>query len=319
MRDRLAAVVVAVPFGLGLLAAPTTADDVAFRFADRDITESSDFVVDGDLAYTTNDSGDSGRVFTVSLTTGETVGVTQWEDDPTDVEALAPAGPGEVWVGDIGDNQAKRRDVGVTRVPVGRGERTWSGTTYQLTYPDGPADAETLLCDPATGRLYVVTKEVFAGNVYAAPARLSAIGPNVMTRIGVAPGIATDGAFLPDGRHVVIRSYQGAVVYTWPALEQVGSFALPDQQQGEGIAVAADDTLWLSSEGVHSPVLHVRLPADVRRELDHSSASQSASPTPAPQPPGEPDVTSHETWPWLLGGLVMLGAVVVLVRSLRPR
>jgi hypothetical protein len=203
LRDRLAAVVVAVPFGLGLLAAPTTADDVAFRFADRDITESSAFVVDGDLAYTSNDSGDSGRVFTVSLTTGETVGVTHWEDDPTDVEALAPAGRGEVWVGDIGDNQAKRRDVGVTRVPVGRGERTGSGTTYHLTYPDGPADAETLLCDPATGRLYVVTKEVFAGNVYAAPARLSAIGPNVMTRIGVAPGIATDGAFLPDGRHVV--------------------------------------------------------------------------------------------------------------------
>ena len=38
---------------------------------------------------------------------GETVGVTTWADDPVDVEALAPAGPGEVWVGDIGDNAGR--------------------------------------------------------------------------------------------------------------------------------------------------------------------------------------------------------------------
>lgn len=319
MGERLLAALVTLPFGVGLLAGPSSADDTAFRLADGEITESSAFVVDGEVAYTTNDSGDSGRVFTISLATGETVGVTHWAVAPEDVEALAPAGPGEVWVGDIGDNAGGRSDVTVTRVPVGTGERTASGPTYRLSYPDGAHDAETLLCDPRDARLYVVTKEAFAGGVYAAPSRLSADGPNVLTKVGSGPGIATDGAFLADGRHVVIRGYYGAAVLTWPGLEHVASFALPDQEQGEGIGVGPDDSLWLSSEGVHAPVLHVDLPSAVRRSL---AAAPTPTPTPAQTPtelPSEPGAASHETWPWLLGGLVLIGTFVVLIRSLRPR
>ena len=92
---------VAVPFLLGAAAgAPGAADHPAFRFADPEIVESSGLVVlpgagrDAGLVVTTNDSGDSGRVFTVDPATGDTVGVTSWPTDPDDVEALAPAGPG---------------------------------------------------------------------------------------------------------------------------------------------------------------------------------------------------------------------------------
>ena len=76
---------------------------------------------------TTNDSGDSGRVFAVDPATGDTVGTTSWSPAPEDVEALAPAGPGHVWVGDIGDNRRARDSVQVLRVPVGRAAtRPWS-------------------------------------------------------------------------------------------------------------------------------------------------------------------------------------------------
>ena len=61
--------------------------------------------------------------------------------------------------------------------------------------------------------------------------------------------IATDAAFFPDGRHIIVRNYTQAAVYSWPELVEVGRFGLPDQEQGEGIAVADDDTIYASSEG----------------------------------------------------------------------
>jgi hypothetical protein len=314
LREVLAGVAVTVPLVLGLTAGGGR-HDVAFRFQDRDIIESSGLVIDGDLAYTTNDSGDSGRIFAVDTRTGETVGVTEWSDSPTDVEALAPAGPGEVWVADIGDNDGDRDQVEVARVPVGRGERHVDAETYALTFSGGAVDAETLLSDPRTGRLYVVSKEVFSGTVYAAPRRLSPDGDNLLTAIGSAAGIATDGAFFPDGMHLIVRSYSGAEVYAWPGLRRVASFNLPEQEQGEGLAIDADGGLWLSSEGVQAPVLHLDLPAAVRQVMAGPSAHRA--PTTDDTRPADP--ASHDAWPWLAGLLLFLVAGAVLVRSLKPR
>ena len=200
--------VVTVPFLLGAAAGvPDAADEVAFRFTDPDIVESSGLVAVDGLVVTTNDSGDSGRVFTVDPATGATVGVTTWPTDPEDVEALAPAGPGHVWVADIGDNQHARASVSVLRVPVGRGDRDVVPEAYELVYPDGARDAEALVSHPVTGQLFLVTKGVFAGTVYAAPQRLRADRPNRLTEVGQAPGIVTDATFLPGGGGVVMRTY----------------------------------------------------------------------------------------------------------------
>ncbi len=104
------AALLAIPFVIGTAVgfSPESGDEV-FAFQDPAIVESSGLVALGDgLFATTNDSGDSGRVFTVD-DDGETVGVTTWASTPDDVEALAPAGDGEVWVGDIGDNPGSVR------------------------------------------------------------------------------------------------------------------------------------------------------------------------------------------------------------------
>jgi hypothetical protein len=331
MLDRVMAGAVVVPFLMGAASAPSHPGHVEFTFRDPAIIESSGLVVEHGLFVTTNDSGDSGRVFTVDPATGQTVGVTRWSDSPTDVEALAPAGPGAVWVGDIGDNSASRDSVQVTRVPVGRGDRTVDSTTYELTYPKGAVNAETLLSDPTTGRLYVASKNVFGGDLYRAPARLDATHPNRLRRVGPVLPIATDGAFLHDGRHVILRDYSRAVVYTFPGLEEVGSFRLPDQDQGEGLAVTADGAVFVSSEGQAEPVLRVPLPQDVRRVLAPApAASSSASSSAAPSPgsgtfsregrelPEQP-YTDRPVWPWFLTAWVVLLALVVLLRSLRRR
>ena len=234
MGDRLLAGLVVVPFLLGAAAAPTSPARVACTFQDPEIVESSGLVAQDGLFLTTNDSGDSGRVFAVDPATGSTVGLAHWSEDPTDVEALAPARDGGVWVGDIGDNTGSRDSVEVTRVPVTAADTTVDGETYELDYPDGPHNAESLLSDPRTGRLYVATKSVFGGTVYRAPRTLSADGPNRLRPVGDVLAIATDGAFFPDGRHVVLRDYSHAVVYTFPDLHEVALVPAADAGAGGG-------------------------------------------------------------------------------------
>lgn len=316
--DRALALLVAVPFVVGATAAPPgPAAPVAFSFQDPAIVESSGLALVDGLVVTVNDSGDRGQVFTVDPATGETVGVTRWDTEPRDVEALAPAGDGEVWVGDIGDNGAVRDAVVVLRVPVGRGDRTVEPERYELVYPDGATDAETLVAEPGTGRLVVVSKGILGGTVYRAPARLDPDRPNRLRAIGAALPIATDGGFWPDGRHLVVRNYGQADVLTWPGLEEVGSFDLPEQEQGEGLTVEPDGHLLISTEGARSDVLRVRLPREVRAAIapPEPSTSPSGSPSSQSRPGDDPDRPFDDgpQWGWIVAGLALVALPVLVV------
>jgi hypothetical protein len=320
MTERLLAGVAVLPFLMGAAFAPADERQVVTSFQDPEITESSGLVVDGEIAYTVNDSGDSGRVFAVDLRTGETVRVTRWSPEPTDVEALAPAGPDSLWVGDIGDNRAVRESIQLYEVPRDApGVQASFVQPVELVYPDGPHDAETLMAGP-DGRLYIATKGVLGGTLYVTPEPLRTDRPNVLEAVGPVLAIATDGAFLPDGEHLVIRNYTSAVVYDFPSMQRAASFPLPSQEQGEGIAPYGADRLLLSSEGVGAELLSVPLPA-------------LATPTPTPSPTASghttvsredvelPETTSTErpAWPWFLSALVVVGMLAVLMRSLRRR
>jgi len=322
MLVRALGLLAVVPFVLG---AAGTAGERAFTIQDPQLTEASAMVVlPGGLFATTNDSGDTGRVFVLDGT-GATVGVTHWEADPTDTEALAPAGGNELWVGDIGDNTASRKTVQVAEVPVGRGDRAVTPTVYSLAHPDGAHDAETLLCDPSTGRLYLATKGLLGGTLYAAPAHLVTGAINRLTPMGHVLPIATDGTFLPGGKDVLIRNYFSATVYAWPSLAPKAAFALPSQPQGEGVGVTPAGTLYLSSEGLHSEVLVDHLPPQVEKALapaerspspgngDHSTGSGDSSVRHA-------DSSASTAWfPWVLGGAAVLAVAGLVVGVLGRR
>lgn len=338
---RWAAAAVAVPFLIGATQPSTLVredEETITHFADPEIIESSGLAVIDGRYVTVNDSGDAGRVFTVSPATGETVGVTTWEPDPVDVEALAPViengeATGEVWVGDIGDNLAARASVSLLRVEVGEGERSVTPASYELVYPDGPRDAESLVTDPATGRLYVVSKGYTGGAFYAVPENLDPDGPNRLERLGDAVAVATDAAFFPDGRHLVVRTYVTAHVYTFPGLEELDSIWLPRQPQGEGVAVdpADPDAILLTSEGVEQPILRVAVPDDLLAQM--SSTTQTPSPGADDTAAGADgaDGTAGQEYdlglppPWVavavLGGAVLLvgGLTYAVVRRRAPR
>lgn len=319
LREAVAAGLIALPFGIGVAASePVESPRPEFRFTDPAVVESSGLALVDGLVVTVNDSGDEARVFAVDPATGETVGVTRWSAEPSDIEALAPAGDGTVWVGDIGDNAADRDTISVARVPVGRGQLTVEAPTYELRYPRAPSDAEALLVHPGTGRLYVVTKGVFGGVVYAAPVSLSTEVANPLRQVGRAMPLVTDGAFLPDGEQVVLRDYGRAVVYDFPSFEAVAEVVLPEQQQGEGIAATAQDQVLISSEGQRAPVYDVTLPAGADPSEEEPTATTSTHSREGQELPQQPPVPRDPTQ-WLLGVGLAVVALLVLIRALRPR
>ncbi len=333
MPSRWVSLVVAAPFVLALASGPATEKvDPLFRFQDRAISESSGLVVlPSGLVVTVNDSGDSARVFVVDPTTGRTVGVTSWDAEAVDDEALAPAGPDQVWVGDLGDNLASRDSIRVTRVPVGRGDRTGYLASYSLTYPRHRSyDAETLLSDPSSGRLFVVTKSALGGRIFAAPAQLSADGPNPLRQVGVAPPLVTDGSFVPEGDRVVLRDYGRFVELSFPGWRTLTAGSLPAQRQGEGLAVTDDGHLLVSSEGSRQPVYAVPDPlapppsptATATAPTPTPTPSATATPTPLSRTGQElPEETPADRDPrgFLIGAGVAVVALLVLWRALRPR
>ncbi len=322
-----------------LVVLPATADgtgpgraDVVVTLRDDAIDESSGAVVRGHRLFTVNDSGDGPYVYEVDLRTGETVGVTTFAaEEPEDVEALAPGAGGALWVGDIGDNRTTRNTVDLYRVVPRPGGGSVAAPRYVLEYPDGAHDAEALLVRPRTGRVLVVTK-TFArgGTVYRGPARLEADRPNRLEKVAVVPGMVTDGAFLPGGDRVLLRTYGSAAVYSYPAFEEVTRFTLPPQEQGEAVAVGDDGRVYLTSEGERSDVLGLDLPSSTSGPTAEPSAEPDAQPGgagPADRPgPG----TRYDPEPWMglgpaglllavLGSGTALGLGWWLVRSSRRR
>jgi hypothetical protein len=295
---------------------------VVFSFVDPSIDESSGLVDLGPVMVTTNDSGGDALVFVVDSRTGRTVGRTTFAAEVEDVEALAPAGRHAVWVGDIGDNDARRESVQVYRVPVGHGDRSVHATRYDLVYPDGAHDAESLVASHA-GRLYVITKGLLGGTAYAAPLHLRADRPNMLRPVGSVDVWATDAALFPDGRHVLVRGYGTAAVYTFPGFAPVASLDLPRQRQGEGVSIGASGRIRLSSEGRNSPVLQVALSDALRAIVEPAPVGVEPSATPAVPDTAASESSSGRTdaRTLALGGTlvvaVLAGAVVVLRRRNR--
>lgn len=308
----LAALLLAVP---ARAADPPIPSARLFSFGDDRILESSGLVDRARVVYTNNDSGDAAIVYGVDPATGRTVTTTTYAPSVHDVEAIAPGAGGTIWAGDIGDNAHRRGDVAVYQVRPLAGSHP--GTRYLLRYPDGPHDAETLLVQPHTHRVFVVSKSPFGGVVYAAPRRLVS-GPQSqrLRAFAKVSGLVTDGAFFPDGRHVVLRTYGTASVYTFPDFRLTGTVQLPAQPQGEGISVGPGGRVLVSSESLHSQVLAVRLPAalSTRGGVTPGRSERVSARSRAPEQSAAPARTARD---WIRIALVVAGVGGLAALALR--
>jgi hypothetical protein len=247
-----------------------------FKISDPGISESSGLAVSRlhpGIVYTHNDSGHLPQVFAVGQD-GKTKAVfTIAGAHARDWEAISVGrdekGRPAIYIGDIGDNlNGAWPYVTVYRVPEPTKLRsqTLHATAFRFKYEDGARNAESLLINPRTNRLYIASKtKLFtggAGTLYEAPAHLRTSGFNTLRKVGSAPATATDGAFAPDGSTFVIRGYFGATLYTAPG-KKLTDVDLPTQDQGESITYTLDGrALMVGSEGEDEPVYKVPLPSE---------------------------------------------------------
>ncbi len=208
------------------------------------------------VLFVHNDSGDSARFFALGAA-GRTRAVFTLPGAPSlDWEDVA-SGPGHtLWFGDIGDNRLRKPHVSVIRVhePRKLGSRDLASTTFRLTFPGGPHNAEALMVQPRTGRVYVISKAKTGARIYRAPATLSPDADNVLTAVARAPKTVTGGDFAPDGKTFVLRGYGKAYLY-----HRLGGtprvIDLPSQKQGESIGFNRNGSaLLVGSEGLSQPI-----------------------------------------------------------------
>lgn len=227
--------------------------------------------------YTHNDSGDSARFWRFGLD-GKCEGpfevsgaqAVDWED----MASAVIGGSKYLYFADIGDNVEKRASVVVYRVaePASSSKVIAKFDRFELTYPDGPHNAETFLVHPKQGEMQIVTKadsgecRVYGTGATPSPGRqrLSYLGSFTMSS-PLPPGrLATGGDVSPDGRFVVVRSYLEAYEFAcrspqnWFKVKPViVKTAL--EPQGEAIGYSLDGKM-LVTTSEHPPCQVATIP-----------------------------------------------------------
>lgn len=277
---------VTVPLFLGascfLLAQPASVGPGVIRGTVQDprLREISGVVAShrqSNVLWVHNDSGSRAEVYALSqegalLATYRVQGAEarDWEDI-----ALGP-GPDPakeyLYIGDIGDNRARYPAIQVYRTPEPNLKsqpatpilHTEPCERIQLVYPDGPQDAETLVVDPVTGDLFIVSKRHLFSHVYRASAPLKTGKAIPLVLVTLLPwGLATGGDISKDGKQVVFRGPSHAMIWQrpeqgplWGNLRHNGKqVRLQSEPQGEAICFGEGDrSLITLSEGMLPPI-----------------------------------------------------------------
>lgn len=214
-----------------------------------------------------NDSGDAASLYAIDSTgrllgTFRAVGAVNedWEDIATGPGA---DGSPALYVADTGNNSRNRDFVVVYRVKepdtgqsAGSPADTQPVEPFQFVYPDGKHDAEALIVDPQTGRIYIITKSRSESpGVYRSPSTLKTgtamtlerMQGNAMAKLANLR-LVTGGAASPDGSRVMIRTYFTAYeLYRAPGKgfetvfdSEPVQVTLPLEPQGEAISYSLD-------------------------------------------------------------------------------
>lgn len=209
-----------------------------------------------------NDSGGKSRLF-LTKENGEDYGIVNlpsienrdWED-----LAIAPfpgTGISTLYIADIGDNLNQYETKFIYRINEPNIENIQDKLSLNVTdisviefsYPDGNHNAETLLTDPKTGDLFIVTKSINSTGLYQLTFPYSFDEVNVLTKVGTLDiSNAVGGEISPDGREILIKNYNSIFHWTLDAEENTSSvidktpIRLPyfREPQGEAIGWKAD-------------------------------------------------------------------------------
>jgi len=269
----------ACTLGAGLSASPAHADTgvtVVCLFTDLRLVAIRGlpaWIAHRGFLWTHNDSSGGPYLYAVDARTCRTLARVRVAGIPArDMEAISYGrdrkGRPVIWLGDIGDNRDSWPYVRLHRIREPKvivDGMTVNAKTYRFTYSDRPHNAETLLADPSSQRLWVVTKQLAHGSLYALPTPMSTAKVNIARPLRVEGGLITDGAISPDGRRYVLRDYVNATFFDGlPPGRQTSVVRLPLQFQGEAITWTPDGTALLVASERDDRLLRIEAPVASR-------------------------------------------------------
>jgi hypothetical protein len=269
---------------------------------------------------------------------------------PRDTEDMALSPDGKtLWVGDIGDNDKVRPNLGLWKMPA---DGSKSPVLYRVRYPagEGPFDAEGLMIN-GDGNPIVVTKEANKVSLFvptgtlkpgetdgvlmkrAADLKLpSSTTDNPLGLVGRL--VATGAAVSPDRSKLVIRTYADAFEFPVSDDNLVAAVKgtptatpLPNEPQGESISYSPDGKyLYTVSDmqgntgGAENDILRYTPAARVTAA---KTAGTAAGTTTATKKASWFSKLSLDDITYLVGAVGVLGAILVgfgifgIVRSRR--
>jgi len=244
------------------------------------------------LYYAHNDSGDSSRFFAITPD-GHLQAIYYFNGDPAlplgvkDCEDIA-VGPGPnsnasyVYMGDIGDNNGRRKYITVYRIkePVLHFPTPrilidhLDADPLVLRYPDGPRDAETLMVDPIEKLIYIISKREDSVHVYSTPLSFRAhdtvtLAKNTNLYFSGVNKWITAGDIAQKGDQILVKSYRKVYYWQRPAHEPVWKTLqrpptiLPYiiEPQGEAIGFNLEGTGYYTvSEGLKPELYYYQAP-----------------------------------------------------------
>lgn len=176
--------------------------------------------------WTHNDSGDDARLFLIDKTGKRIATVNLAGANNRDWEDIAigqgPNGKTYLYIADIGDNEAENKYKYIYRVeePLLDLTKTTDTTLSNIEkitfeYPDGVRDAESMMIDPITQDLFVISKRELKCNVYrlASPQPINQpiLAELVIERIEFEKTI--NGDTIRNGDEILIKGYHPKYYY----------------------------------------------------------------------------------------------------------
>ena len=195
----------------------------------RQITEASGLAVSRSFKghlWTHNDSSDHNRIFLIGSDASDAAtfrirntGNRDWED-----MAIGPGpetGINYLYIADIGDNDSKYDVKSIYRFrepevidPDVRIQWIDGEDVIRFRYPDGKKDAETVMLDPRTKDIYVVSKSDFPTVIYMASYPQNTQEIFDIEILGYLPFTgATAGDISSDGKNITIKTKEK--IYNW--------------------------------------------------------------------------------------------------------
>jgi hypothetical protein len=333
-RDRVRSVIgralTALLLGVLFVASDARASEpeTICRFSDDRLVEISGITrsqVHANVLWLHNDSSYGPYIYAVDATDCTTLARIEIEGiEARDLEDIAsgidPAGRPVLWLGDIGDNRDTWPFVWIHRIrePAELVDQTVRARTYRFTYPDGSHDAEALLADPTSQQLWVVTKKLARGTIYALPDPLRPKRLNTATPLEQVGALVTGGAVSPDGQRYVLRDYVNAIIYEGlPPGNEVARIDLPLQLQGEAITWTVDGTALLIASERDDRLIRVPINEPINEPTVQPEVPQVI--VDAAPPEDVTEVTSDPPWLALILGVALVSLVLVLAETIRRR